>query len=113
MLRGPVIRVLIADDHPLTRLGIGHALGDGFELCAEAGDADAAVEAALQEQPDICLLDVDMPGNGVPAPARIADPLPEGRGVMISASGGDDTLPPPGRAGAAGYPTQEMAFPPP
>src|SRR5881275_1732958 len=105
-----LIRVLIADDHPLTRLGIAYALGDGFELCAEAADADAAVEAALQERPDICLLDVHMPGNGIRAAARIADLVPEVAVVMISASGDDDTLFAAVRAGAVGYLTKEMAF---
>src|SRR5438132_8273027 len=84
------IRVLVADDHPLTRLGIRHALGDGFLVCAEAGDADGAVAAAMRERPDICLLDVGMPGNGIRAAARIAAQLPGAAVVMISAAGDDD-----------------------
>src|SRR5438132_9142210 len=104
------IRVLVADDHPLTRLGIRHALGDGFEVCAEADDAEAAEEAALREQPDICLLDVGMPGNGIQAAARIAALLPGAAVVMISAARDDDTLFAALRAGAVGYLTKEMAF---
>jgi len=104
------IRVLVADDHPLTRLGIRHALGDGFEVCAEADDAEAAVEAALREQPDICLLDVGMPGNGISAAARIAALLPRAAVVMISAARDDDTLLAALRAGAVGYLPKEMAF---
>src|SRR5207244_12856679 len=86
------IRVLVADDHPLTRLGIRHALGDGFEVCAEADDAEAAVAAAQREQPDICLLDVRMPGNGIQAAARISAEVPRAAIVMISAAGDHDTL---------------------
>ena len=104
------IRVLVADDHPLTRLGIRHALGDGFEVCAEADDAEAAVEAALREQPDICLLDVGMPGNGISAAARIAALLPRAAVVMINAARDDDTLLAALRAGAVGYLPKEMAF---
>lgn len=95
--------MLLADDHPLTRLGIRLALGDGFEVCAEADDADGAVAAALREKPDICLLDVGMPGNGIQAAARIAAQLPEVAIVMISADDDDDTLFAAVRAGAIGY----------
>jgi DNA-binding NarL/FixJ family response regulator len=105
-----VIRVLVADDHPLTRLGIRCALGDGFELCGEAGDADAAVAAALQSRPDICLLDVDMPGNGIRAAARIADLLPAVAVVIISAADDDDTVFAALRAGAVGYLPKETVF---
>ena len=104
------IRVLVADDHPLTRMGIRHALGEGFEVCAETGDADAAVEAALREQPDICLLDVGMPGDGLSAAARIADLLPRSAVVMVSADQDEDTLLAALRAGAVGYLRKEMAF---
>jgi DNA-binding NarL/FixJ family response regulator len=104
------IRVLVADDHPLTRLGIRHALGDGFEVCAEAGDAEAAVAAALREEPDICLLDVSMPGNGITAAARIAAQVARPAIVMISAASDDDTLFAALRAGAVGYLPKEMAF---
>jgi DNA-binding NarL/FixJ family response regulator len=97
------VRVLLADDHPLTRLGIRLALGDGFEVCAEVDDADSAVAAALREKPDICLLDVAMPGNGIQAAARIAAELPEVAIVMLSADRDDDTLFAAVRAGAVGY----------
>ena len=107
---GRVIRVLVADDHPLTRLGIRHALGDGFEICAEAGDAESAVEAARREEPDICLLDVTMPGSGIHAAARIAAHVPGAAVVMISASRDDDTLFAALRAGAVGYLPKELAF---
>jgi DNA-binding NarL/FixJ family response regulator len=107
---GRRIRVLVADDHPLTRLGIRHALGDGFEVCAEVGDADSAVVAARQERPDICLLDVDMPGNGIRAATRIAAELPGVAVVMISAAQDDDTLLDALRAGALGYLPKATAF---
>jgi DNA-binding NarL/FixJ family response regulator len=104
------VRVLVADDHPLVRLGIRHALGDGFEVCAEADDADGAVAAAQRERPDICLLDVSMPGNGINAAARIAADLPGVAVVMISAARDDATLFSALRAGAVGYLPKEMAL---
>jgi len=100
----------VADDHPLTRLGIRHALGDGFEVCAEAEDADGAVAAALREQPDICLLDVCMPGNGISAAARISAALPGVALVMVSAARDDETVLAAIRAGATGFLPKEMAL---
>jgi DNA-binding NarL/FixJ family response regulator len=99
-----VARVLVADDHPLTRTGIRHALeAGGFEVCAEAGDADSAIELALREEPDVCLLDVRMPGDGIKAAQRIAEFVPQTVVVMLTASSDDDTLFAALRAGAVGF----------
>src|SRR5205823_14821339 len=60
------LRVLIADDHAPTREDVRRALTDGgLIVCAEAADAARAVQQALETRPDICLLDVRMPGSGV------------------------------------------------
>jgi len=104
------VRVLVADDHPLTRLGIRVALGDGFDVCAEADDAESALAAARQEVPDICLLDVGMPGNGIQAAARIVAEFPGVAVVMISAARDDETLFAALRAGAIGFLPKEMAL---
>jgi DNA-binding NarL/FixJ family response regulator len=98
-------RVLVADDHPPTRAGVRRVLEqDGFAICAEEADAAGAVEAALRERPDICLLDVRMPrGGGVAAAAEIARRLPETRIVMLTVSRDDDDLFDALRAGASGY----------
>lgn len=63
----PSFSVIIADDHAPTREDVRRALdGDAcFEVCAETSDAVAAVRAALREQPDVCLLDLRMPGGGL------------------------------------------------
>jgi len=72
------LTVLVADDHAPTRAGVRDALGDdGFAVVAEAAGADAAVELALCERPDVCLLDIHMPGGGIAAAARITEELPE------------------------------------
>ncbi|HEX4325067.1 MAG TPA: response regulator [Gaiellaceae bacterium] len=62
------LRVLIADDHAPTRDDVRRALTKGgIEVCAEAADAAHAVQRALETKPDICLLDLRMPGSGVSA----------------------------------------------
>ena len=60
------LRVVIADDHAPTRVGVRLALADaGFDVCAEESSGPGAVEAALRERPDICLLDIHMPCGGI------------------------------------------------
>jgi DNA-binding NarL/FixJ family response regulator len=97
-------RVVIADDHVPTRAGIRAALEDhGFEVVAETGTASAAVEAALRERPDICLLDIHMPGNGIAAAAQIGAALPGTAIVMLTVSTTDEDLFDALKAGASGY----------
>jgi DNA-binding NarL/FixJ family response regulator len=99
-----LLRVVIADDHPMTRVGVRIALErDGFEVCAEADDAATAVEAAERERPDICLLDIHMPGNGIAAAAEISAQVPETAIIMLTVSQADEDLFAALRAGAAGY----------
>jgi DNA-binding NarL/FixJ family response regulator len=96
--------VLIADDHPATRAGVRAALdGSNFVVCAEEADAPGAVEAALRTQPDLCLLDIHMPGNGIAAAAKIHSTLPEAKVVMLTVSDNDEDLFAALRAGASGY----------
>ena len=98
------LRVLLADDHPLARFGARSALEQGgFVVCAEAADADEAVEAALQERPDVCLLDIRMPGSGIRAAEAIAAQVPECAIVMLTVSRSDVDLFDALRAGAVGY----------
>ena len=103
------LTVLVADDHAPTRAGVRDALGDdGFAVVAEAAGADAAVELALRERPDVCLLDIHMPGGGIAAAARITEELPEIVVVMLTVSREDEDLFAALRAGAAGYLLKDM-----
>jgi len=103
------LTVLVADDHAPTRAGVRDALGaDGFTVVAEAAGADAAVELALCARPDVCLLDVHMPGGGIAAAARITENLPESAVVMLTVSRDDEDLFAALRAGAAGYLLKDM-----
>lgn len=98
------IRVLVADDHPPTRAGVRAALERAaFTVCAEAADAPAAVEAARRERPDVCLLDIHMPGDGIRAAETIARELPETAVVMLTVSRADEDLFAALRVGASGY----------
>src|ERR671931_1897007 len=98
------IRILVADDHPATRAGVRAALnGEGFTVCAEVADGPAAVEAAVRERPDICLLDIHMPGNGIAAAAEISAQVPESAIIMLTVSQADEDLFAALRAGASGY----------
>jgi DNA-binding NarL/FixJ family response regulator len=97
--------VLLADDHPATRTGIRVALEEGgFDVCAEVGDAEEAIEGALREQPDLCLLDVRMPrGGGIRAAAEISERVPSAAIVMLTVSLEECDLFDSLRAGADGY----------
>jgi DNA-binding NarL/FixJ family response regulator len=98
------LRVLIADDHAPTRDDVRRALTDGgLVVCAEAADAAHAVQQALETWPDICLLDVQMPGGGVAAAWEIAARLPTTKVVMLTVSEEDGDLFRALRAGAVSY----------
>lgn len=74
-----------------------------FSVCAEAADAAGAVAAARRERPDVCLLDINMPGNGIQAAEGISHELPETAVVMLTVSRTDSDLFDALRAGASGY----------
>ena len=99
------LRVLIADDHAPTRQDVRRALDADtrFEVCAEVADAAQAVRAAVGTHPDVCLLDIQMPGSGLAAAWEIAARLPQTKIVMLTVSDGDTDLFAALRAGADGY----------
>jgi DNA-binding NarL/FixJ family response regulator len=104
-----MIRLLIADDHPVVRAGLAGMLSDepGFEVVAEASDGDEAVRLAGATRPDVVLMDLRMPRvDGVAATARIAggeagDPPP--RVLSLTTYESDDQILAAIEAGAAGY----------
>lgn len=110
--RSSPLRILIADDHAPTREDVRRVLeADGrFEVCAAVGHAATAVQAAVRERPDICLLDIRMPGSGLAAAWEIAGRLPEAKLVMLTVSEKDTDLFLALRAGAAGYLLKTMSF---
>jgi DNA-binding NarL/FixJ family response regulator len=106
------LRVLVADDHAATREDVRSALESdgGFEVCAMVADAPAAVRAAILERPDLCLLDIKMPGDGIAAVWEIRARLPQAKIVMLTVSETDMDLFGALEAGAAGYLTKNMSF---
>lgn len=80
------LRVLVAAPEAI-RAGVRLALeGHDFVVCAEESSGRAAVEAALRERPDVCLVDVDLQGGGVAAAAEIVARRPETAVVMLADS---------------------------
>jgi DNA-binding NarL/FixJ family response regulator len=98
-------RVLIVDDHPLTRDALGALLTqNGFTLAGEAPDGESAIRLARELEPDLILLDLAMPGmDGLEALPHLRDAAPDCEVVMLTASVGDENLLAAIRAGAAGY----------
>jgi DNA-binding NarL/FixJ family response regulator len=103
-------RLLIADDHPPARAGVRYTFEKaGWTICAEVGDATAAVEAARRERPDVCLLDIHMPGGGGIRAARIiTSELPDTAVVMLTVSRDDGDVFDALQAGASGYLLKDM-----
>ena len=99
-----MIRVLLADDHAVVRQGLRTFLDlqDDIEVVAEAGDGEAAVDAAARTDPDVILLDLVMPRlDGVGALKRLRGT--RARVIVLTSFGDDDKLFAALRAGAAGY----------
>jgi DNA-binding NarL/FixJ family response regulator len=98
-------RVLIADDHAPSREDIRRALerNERFSVCASVPDAAEAIQAAVRERPDVCLLDIRMPGDGLAAAWEIAARMPQAKIVMLTVSDDDADLFAALRAGAHGY----------
>ena len=98
-------RVLIVDDHPLTRDALAALLDQhGFAVVGQAADGAEAIECARRLQPQIVLLDLSMPGmDGFEALPRLRAAAPTCEVVVLTASGTEDNLLRAIRAGAAGY----------
>jgi two-component system, NarL family, nitrate/nitrite response regulator NarL len=98
-------RVLIVDDHPLTRDALSSLLGArGFEVCGTASDGAEAIVETERLRPDVVLLDLSMPGvDGLSALPQLRDAAPECEVVVLTASGTEENLLAAIRGGAAGY----------
>jgi DNA-binding NarL/FixJ family response regulator len=104
-IQGHRSSVLVADDHPVIRMGIGQLLQrSGFEVVAEAGDGAEAVRLTLETCPDIALLDVVMPAmGGLEATRRIVRECPRTRVAVISGQVGDEHVAGARAAGAVAF----------
>jgi DNA-binding NarL/FixJ family response regulator len=98
-------RILVVDDHPLTREALKSLLVQGgFDVVGEAGDGAEALELAHKLQPDLVLLDLTMPGmDGLTVLPRLRSAAPRCEVVVLTASGTEENLLAAIRGGAAGY----------
>lgn len=100
------IRILVADDHEVVRMGIKVLLQQhqNLRVVAEASSGEEAIQQALLHRPDVVVMDVRMPGiSGVEACQRIVQQLPATRVVMLTSYAEDELLFAAIRAGASGY----------
>jgi DNA-binding NarL/FixJ family response regulator len=100
------IRILLADDHPRFREGVRLMLRrePELEIVGEASAGDEAVALAAAHQPDVVLMDLQMPGiNGVEATRQIVETSPHIRVLVLTMYEDDDTVFAALRAGARGY----------
>ncbi|HEY4349431.1 MAG TPA: response regulator transcription factor [Gaiellaceae bacterium] len=98
-------RILIADDHPLTRDALSGLLAaNGFEVVGQAADGNEAIALAGELSPDLIVLDLGMPEmDGLTALPRLREIVPTAEIVVLTASEDDESLLGAIRLGAAGY----------
>jgi DNA-binding NarL/FixJ family response regulator len=106
------LKVLVVDDHPLMRSGIRTLLEKtrpGVEI-VEAPDGLSAMELALEQRPDVVLMDISMPGlNGVEAARRISADIPGCKVIMLSMHQDEQRVVQSMRAGASAYLMKDVA----
>lgn len=100
-----VVRVLIADDHPILVEGLRQLIdaNEDLHVVAVANDADGAVTAALEHRPDVIVLDISMPGGGLQALRRLTAAVPDARVVILTIHTEDSYLHEALRQGARAY----------
>jgi DNA-binding NarL/FixJ family response regulator len=99
--------VLIAAERLPTRVGLRLALEPGAR-CTEVADAQAAVDAAVRDRPDVCLLGLDPPGQGLRVVHEIATQVPSAAVILITNKLDEEEFMAAVRAGASGYVTQSL-----
>ncbi|MGX1708056.1 response regulator [Streptomyces albidoflavus] len=115
--QGKSVRVLLAEDQGMMRGALALLLGmePDLEVVAQVGSGDEVVSAALEQRPDVALLDIEMPGlSGLEAAALLRDHLPGCRVVIVTTFGRPGYLRRAMDAGAAGFvvkdgPVEELA----
>jgi DNA-binding NarL/FixJ family response regulator len=100
------MRVLIVDDHPVTRDGLRAALGtaDDVEVVGEASSGEEAIQAVDKLTPDVVFMDVRMPGiNGIDATKEIRHDHPETRVILFTVEESRASISEAIQAGVSGY----------
>ena len=107
------MKVLLADDHALVRAGLRLILAEIEPDCAviEASDGREAIQVATQQQPELCLLDITMPGlNGIDALPLLLAAAPRMRVLMLSMHASREYVAQCLRRGAQGYLVKDSAM---
>ncbi|PSL48561.1 LuxR family two component transcriptional regulator [Salsuginibacillus halophilus] len=105
------VRLVLIDDHKLFREGVKRILDmePGFEIVAEGDDGDEAAALAAEYQPDVVLMDINMPNtNGVEATRELIARFPEIRVLILSIHDDESYVTHVLKTGAAGYLLKEM-----
>jgi two-component system, NarL family, response regulator DevR len=100
------VRVILADDHEVVRLGLKTLLDDEpwVQVVAEAGSADEAVRLTEMYAPDVVIMDIRMPGaSGIDACREITSRFEAVKVIMLTSFGDDELILKALQAGASGY----------
>jgi DNA-binding NarL/FixJ family response regulator len=100
------MRVMIVDDHPVTRDGLRAALGtaDDVEIVGEASSGEEAVKVVNEVEPDVVFMDVRMPGmNGIEATRAIRQGNPDTRVILFTVDESRASIAEAIQAGVSGY----------
>jgi two-component system, NarL family, nitrate/nitrite response regulator NarL len=99
------IRIAVVDDHPLFREGVAATLRNNpaLEVIGQGASAEQAIQIAQDLLPDVLLLDISLPGNGIEATREISRLCPYIKVIMLTASENEDHVSSALEAGARGY----------
>ncbi len=100
------VRIVIADDHAVVRMGLVALLNQqvDWRVVGEASTGEEAIEQATLHRPDLVLMDIRMPGiSGIDACRKITEQLPDTRVIMLTSYAEDQLVFAAIRAGAVGY----------
>jgi two-component system nitrate/nitrite response regulator NarL len=105
-----IIRTLLADDHPVFRHGLAALLQDqpDFQVVGMAATADQAVKLAQELQPDLVIIDIILPGDGLAAAESIVRQVPQAKVVMLTVSEEDEDILRAVETGVHGYLLKEI-----
>jgi DNA-binding NarL/FixJ family response regulator len=99
-------QVVLCDDHEIVREAIKARMANasGVEIVGEAADGDEVVERVLELEPDVAIIDIELPGtDGIEATRKILEARPETKVIVFTAHAQPDLLSLAMRAGASGY----------
>jgi DNA-binding NarL/FixJ family response regulator len=109
---GPVVRVMVVDDHEVVRQGVAALLGraGGIVVCGEAAGSAEALEVAAATMPDVVVMDVRLGGgSGIEVTREIRAHRPRTKVIMLTSFADDDALFSSIMAGASGYVLKQIS----